>query len=164
MKVKIWTREEFHKNTGLDYAPYWNSEGKMNYLYGKVIDVDPYEGSLFIIVDGWHVYKKHTHLVEEDATINKAYNRECMSIKGLQDFIKSVQFNAKKGVTTVILQDGRKGMSHCCEGDKYDVDIGFALALTNALFGSKTQAHKYANKYLNKQFEKENKKKAKIII
>lgn len=76
----------------------------------------------------------------------------------LKDSIKSVQFNAKKGVTTIVLTNGAKGIARCSQGDEYDVDVGFALALTNALFGSRTQTHKYVNKCIEKQGNKENRK------
>lgn len=78
--------------------------------------------------------------------------------ESIEDKIKSVQFNAKKGVTTVVLKDGTKGMSRCNKEDEYDMQIGFSVALTNALFGSRTQAIKYVDKALEKQTYRYNKR------
>lgn len=56
--------------------------------------------------------------------------------------IKSVTFNKQKGVTTVVLKDGRKGIAKVANGDVYDEKVGLALAYCYAIFGSKTQFNK----------------------
>lgn len=56
--------------------------------------------------------------------------------------IKSATFNKEKGVTAVVLKDGRKGIARAVEGDDYDEKVGFALAYCYAVFGSKTQFNK----------------------
>lgn len=58
------------------------------------------------------------------------------------NMVKSVTFNKQKGVTTVVLKDGRKGIAKVANGDVYDEKVGFALAYCYAIFGSKTQFNK----------------------
>lgn len=65
--------------------------------------------------------------------------------------VKSATFNKEKGVTTVVLKDGRKGMAKVAQDDTYDEKVGFALAYCYAIFGSKTK--------FNKAVEKESSKK-----
>ena len=60
----------------------------------------------------------------------------CYTGEGI--FVIAVNFNEDKKVTTVKLSNGNVGQSKCSEGDVYDKKIGFALALTNALVGSKS--------------------------
>lgn len=57
-------------------------------------------------------------------------------------YIVAVNFNEKKKVTTVKLSNGSVGQSKCSEGDVYDKKIGFAMALANALLGSKSMVQK----------------------
>lgn len=84
-------------------------------------------------------------------------------MKGVKEIIKSVHFNEKKGVTTVVLTNGAKGISRASGGDQYDKYIGFAMALQNALFGSRTQAIKFVDEKYNNQMRIEKAKlKAKI--
>lgn len=61
--------------------------------------------------------------------------------------IKSATFNKEKGITTVVLKDGRKGMAKAANGDVFDEKVGFALAYCYALFGSKTQFNKKVEIY-----------------
>lgn len=61
--------------------------------------------------------------------------------------IKSATFNEKKGITTVVLQDGKVGIAKAANGDVYDKKVGFALAYCYAKMGSKTQFNKIVNKY-----------------
>lgn len=56
--------------------------------------------------------------------------------------VKSTTFNKEKGVTTVVLKDGRKGLAKVANEDVYDEKVGFALAYCYAIFGSKTQFNK----------------------
>ena len=81
------------------------------------------------------------------------------------DLIKSVHFNDEKFTTTVVLVDGRVGMSTCMGSDvcSYDRYSGFAIALMNALFGSKTSARKFIQESIDKQDKIDcAKKKAKV--
>lgn len=64
--------------------------------------------------------------------------------------IRTVHINEKKRVVTVVLTDGRKGIARCHDQDIFDVQIGFSMALTYALFSSRTQAIKYVNKCVEK--------------
>lgn len=64
--------------------------------------------------------------------------------------IRTVHINEKKKVVTVVLTDGRKGIARCHDQDIFDTQIGFSMALTYALFSSRTQAIKYVNKCVEK--------------
>lgn len=66
-------------------------------------------------------------------------------LKGTE--VKSTTFNKKKGVTTVVLKNGTKGIAKVAEGDEYDEKVGFALAYCYALFGSKTKFNKEVAKH-----------------
>lgn len=57
-------------------------------------------------------------------------------------YIIAVNFNEEKKVTTVKLSNGKVGQSKCSESDAYDKKIGFAMALANALLGSKSLVQK----------------------
>ena len=70
---------------------------------------------------------------------------------GFGRLIKSVHFNEKKKTTTVVLVNGDIGMSTCMDSDVYDKGVGFAVALQNALFGSKTQAKKFVDSAIERQ-------------
>ena len=81
------------------------------------------------------------------------------------NLIKSVHFNDEKFTTTVVLIDGSVGMSTCMQMDvdSYDRYSGFAIALMNALFGSKTSARKFIQESIEKQDKIDTaKKKAKV--
>jgi hypothetical protein len=67
------------------------------------------------------------------------------------DDIKSATFNKEKGVTTVVLRDGRKGIAKVSKDDIYDERVGMALAYCYAVFGSKTQFNKKIEKIKAKQ-------------
>ena len=67
------------------------------------------------------------------------------------DDIKSVTFNKEKGVTAVVLKDGRKGIARVSKDDIYDERVGMALAYCYAIFGSKTQFNKKIEKIKAKQ-------------
>lgn len=81
---------------------------------------------------------------------------------GFERLIKSVHFNEKKKTTTVVLINGDIGLSTCMDSDEYDKGVGFAVALQNALFGSKTKAKKFIDSVIERQDKIDNaKKKAK---
>lgn len=62
--------------------------------------------------------------------------------------IKTVHVNQKKKVVTVIFDDGSKGISRCHPNDEFDPFVGFCMAVTYALFPSRTQALKWFSKKL----------------
>lgn len=74
-------------------------------------------------------------MLMDDLLINSAATKK-------SNEVKSVTFNKQKGVTTVVLKDGRKGMAQVANGDVYDEKVGFALAYCYAIYGSKTQFNK----------------------
>ena len=78
--------------------------------------------------------------------------------ESIEDKIKSVQFNEKLGVTTVVLKNGNVGMARCNKGDEYDQQIGFSVALVNALMGSRTKVVKYIDNKLEKQNQRAQKR------
>ena len=64
-----------------------------------------------------------------------------------KSLIKSVTFNDKKKVTTVVLKNKSVGIARCSKGDVYDRRVGFCVAYMNALFGSKTRVKRIVDKY-----------------
>lgn len=75
-------------------------------------------------------------------------NGYCYNEKKDDDSIKSVTFNRSKGVTTVVLKDGRKGIAKLAVGDLYDERVGLALAYCYATFGSKNKFNKSVEQQL----------------
>lgn len=73
----------------------------------------------------------------------------CYNEKKTDDSIKSVTFNRSKGVTTVVLKDGRKGIAKVATGDSYDERVGLALAYCYATFGSKNKFNKSVERQLS---------------
>lgn len=104
-------------------------------------------------------YEELKKRLEEPIKVTSIFTKWDATIidKDIKNKIVDVQFNEKKKATTIILDDGRKGIAKCTKGDEYDKYIGFAIALQNALFGSKTQAKKFIDEAYNKQSTKKNK-------
>ena len=67
------------------------------------------------------------------------------------DSIKSVNFNVKKNIVTIVFKDGTVSHSKCAEEDRFDPIVGFSVALTNAVFGGATPAHKFILDKFNHQ-------------
>lgn len=67
---------------------------------------------------------------------------EATALRKESNEIKSVTFNKEKGVTAVVLRDGRKGIAKVANDDIYDEKVGTALAYCYAVFGSKTKFNK----------------------
>ena len=67
------------------------------------------------------------------------------------DSIKSVNFNVTKNIVTIVFKDGTVSHSKCAEEDRFDPIVGFSVALTNAVFGGATPAHKFILDKFNHQ-------------
>ena len=77
--------------------------------------------------------------------IEDALNSEIVPLKGAS--IQTIHINEEKKVVVVVFDNGRKQIVKCSPEDSFDTEIGFALAFTRAIFGSKTQVRKLiANK------------------
>ena len=57
--------------------------------------------------------------------------------------IQTIHVNEAKKIMTVVFSDGTHEIVKCSPEDCFDTEIGFALALTRKLFGSKTQVRKF---------------------
>lgn len=68
----------------------------------------------------------------------------------VKKLIKTVHINEKKKIVTVILTNGNKGISRCTDPDIFDPYVGFSVALTYALFPSRTSAVKFVDKCVDK--------------
>lgn len=73
--------------------------------------------------------------------------------------IKSVHFDDNKGIVTVVLKDGRIGISRCNDGDEYSQTIGFCIAYTNAVFGSRNKVLKLVKHYNGEEAKMNEEKK-----
>ena len=60
--------------------------------------------------------------------------------------IKTIHVNEAKKIMAVVFEDGTKQIVKCSPEDSFDAEIGFALALSRKLFGSKTQVLKYIDR------------------
>ena len=76
--------------------------------------------------------------------IEDALNSELVPLKGTS--IQTIHINEEKKIIVVVFDDGRKQIVKCSPEDSFDTEVGFALAFTRALFGSKTQVRKYIAK------------------
>lgn len=61
--------------------------------------------------------------------------------------IKSVLVNKKKRLITVVFSDKDVRIIKCNKEDHFDVSVGVALAISEHLFGSKTQRNKWLEKH-----------------
>lgn len=57
--------------------------------------------------------------------------------------IQTIHVNEVKKLMTVVFSDGTHEIVKCSPEDCFDTEIGFALALTRKLFGSKTRVRKF---------------------
>ena len=62
-------------------------------------------------------------------------------LKGIS--IQTIHVNEAKKLMTVVFTDGTHEIVKCSPEDCFDTEIGFALALTRKLFGSKTRVRKF---------------------
>ena len=60
--------------------------------------------------------------------------------------IQTIHINEKEKVVVVVFDNGTKQIIKCSPEDSFDTEIGFALAFTRAIFGSKTQVRKFIAK------------------
>ena len=72
----------------------------------------------------------------------------------VKKLIKTVHINEKKKIVTVVLTNGNKGISRCTDPDTFDPYVGFSVALTYALFPSRTSAVKFVDKCIDKSEKK----------
>lgn len=78
-------------------------------------------------------------------TFNMRYNAKLTNIKKLcPDNIDKVIFNPP--ATIVIFKDGTKEVVKCSEGDEYSSENGFAQAMMNVMFGSRSQLKSFIRK------------------
>ena len=85
---------------------------------------------------------------EEDMPI-RYFNevvRETNKELDIKKLIKTVHINESKKTVTVVLTNGNKGISRCQDPDLFDPYVGFSVALTYALFPSRTSAVKFVDK------------------
>ena len=66
--------------------------------------------------------------------------------------IKSILFNEKKKVTTVIWNDDTKTMAKCTSNDDYDEELGVAICIAKKYYGNnQNQMRKEINKFKTRQ-------------
>ena len=75
--------------------------------------------------------------------------------------LQTVHINKEKKIVTVVFSDGTKQVVKCSPEDSFDTEIGFALACTRAVFGSKTKVRKFIEKNADFAKVKETKVKEK---
>ena len=159
---RFYTKEEMLKKFG-DNWRYFHSTAfieEMDYLLGKSLrDVNLTQvtsdgiENIFARVDG--KYYIATCMITKKE-INNSMNFE-KAVKDIQERvnkifspnydIKCVHFDDNKKTVTVVLKDGRVGVSRCNDEDVYDQRVGFCIAYTNAVFGSRNQVTKLIQHY-----------------
>lgn len=70
MKIRIKTREEMNLRSNWDRPLFWNQDGHMDHLYGKVVEGrrSDYNPMSYRIEDGdniWYVYVDDVEIVNE---------------------------------------------------------------------------------------------------
>lgn len=85
---------------------------------------------------------------EEDR--NKKVEKDRSDDFEIKSFIKTVHINKSKRTVTVVLKNGSIGISRCHDTDTFDAYIGFCVALTYALFPSRTATIKYVDECIDK--------------
>lgn len=66
--------------------------------------------------------------------------------KKFRKTVQGVYVNESKRAVTVVLRNGASQTAICSPEDHFDVEVGFALALSRALFGSNSQMKKFLAK------------------
>ena len=95
-------------------------------LIRKVLDLDSGDKLSLEVVDGAIIIKPYFDIVEWAITYLALYESEfSMSYKVGRD--------RSTGITTVILSDGRIGVAQCSPNDKFNDNVGEAIALARAL-------------------------------
>ena len=81
------------------------------------------------------------------------YEEELLeSLESLLD-IKGIFYNEKKKVVIVKFGDGRKVVTHCHEGDEFDLLVGISLCVTKHIYRTR-ELLKVAKKVEGKKREK----------
>ena len=95
-------------------------------LIRKTFDLDSGDKLSLEVVDGAIIIKPYFDIVEWAITYLALYESEfSMSYKTGRDRMT--------GITTVILSDGRVGIAQCRTNDKFNDNVGEAIALARAL-------------------------------
>lgn len=83
--------------------------------------------------------------------------REITEIPPLSCDVEHVYFTPEKKSVTVVLRDGRTGKSVCAPEDVYDPYVGFSVAYTRAVAGTKNKLREYVDLRYNRQIKKNEK-------
>jgi hypothetical protein len=83
----------------------------------------------------------------EEEMVTKCECSECDPQLNILDYIENVIYNGN--VTTVIWADGTKTIVRPSMGDAFDPEVGLAMAITQELFGSRSQFVKFVTKKIN---------------
>lgn len=153
---RIKTKEEFVK----EFGPLWRRLVKdsftesMDHLFGDLISNEEYEDILRFgrcEHKRWYITKdmiKEDYECDWGAGMKKKEIAMYTSIESAnKNLIKNVKFDEKRKTTTVILRNGNISTVKCGDDDVYDQKIGFCLAYTNAMIGSKTKVQKIVEEY-----------------
>lgn len=92
----------------------------------KALNLDSGDRLSLEVVDGALIIKPYFDIVDWAITYLALYDAEfSMSYKVGRD--------RSTGITTVILPDGEVGVAQCSPNDKFDYNVGTAIALARAL-------------------------------
>ena len=92
----------------------------------KALDLDSGDKVSLEVVDGALIIKPYSDITDWAITYLALYESEfSMSYKVGRDRLA--------GITTVILPDGEVGVAQCSPNDKFDNNVGEAIALARAL-------------------------------
>ena len=92
----------------------------------KALNLDSGDRLSLEVVDGALIIKPYFDIVDWAITYLALYDAEfSMSYKVGRD--------RSTGITTVILPDGKVGVAQCSPNDKFDYNVGAAIALIRAL-------------------------------
>lgn len=83
---------------------------------------------------------KYANQADFALKIENALNSELVPLRGAS--IQTIHINEEKKIVVVVFDNGTKQIVKCSPEDSFDTEIGFALAFTRAIFGSKTQVRK----------------------
>lgn len=102
---------------------------------------------MLIIRDEFHIYKtkEDEKVITTKTPTPEGAEKKPTNLMMLS--IKNVVFNEKNKTTTVVLGNGRTGVSKCSSKDVYDKKIGLAMAYVNAVAGSKNKFQQVVDQY-----------------
>ena len=110
------------------------------------------EEYLELLEDAFNFYKNQASELLDNENEDMKENDE-------QFFIRSVLINKEKRVVSVTFADGETKIIKCHPDDEFDAYIGVSLAISEYIFTSKNQFHKYVNETARVIPEKQNKNK-----